>query len=258
MPRSKKQRNVTAIKPMDRQSQPFVTIILICDKPAHRMKSYGPTPLIELNKKKQKLIDQQIEIIKHAFASFEIIMCCGGDSLRISNYVYSRHKDINIRIIENQIYQTSNSCESLRICLTNTGNDNVLVMSGYTKVNKGLFRNFDFMHSHVIATKDFAKGFDIGLNIGASNKAEHFSFGATLCWLETTFLRGEHIIQNFSRILSQEEYKKKFIFEALNTLVQENNALHAKVINNKRILKIDNISTYNALIKGNNNEVCYR
>ena len=82
----KRQRNVTTItKPIKKEAQPFVTIILVCDKPAHRMKSYGPTPLIELNKKKQKLIDQQIQIIQHAFHNFEIIMCCGGDSLKISN-----------------------------------------------------------------------------------------------------------------------------------------------------------------------------
>ena len=254
----KRQRNVTTIKQPKREDQPFMTIILVCDKPAHRMKSYGPTPLIELNKKKQKLIDQQIQIIQHAFNNFEIIMCCGADSLKISNYVYAKHRDVNIRIIENQIYQTSNSCESLRISLHNTGNDNVLIMSGYTKINKGLFRNFDFLNSHVIATKSFAKGFDIGLNIGSSNKVEHFSFGASLCWLETTFFRGSGIINNLVKILSQEEYKKRFIFEALNTLIRENNSIKTKVISNKRILKIDNISIYNSIMKGAKNEVCYR
>jgi hypothetical protein len=258
MPKKRKQRNVTTIKTLSRQDQPFVTIVLICDKPAHRMKSYGPTPLIELNKKKQKLIDQQIEIIKHAFENFEIIMCCGSDSYKIANYIYKKHSDINIRIIENQIYQQSNSCESLRICLNNTGNDNVLVISGYTKINKGLFRNFIFNESHVIATKIFAKGFDVGLNVNKLDHAEHFSFGATLCWLETLFLRGDTIIQNLMKIISQEEYKKKFIFESLNALIQDNNKIKTKIISNKRILKIDNISIYNSLIKDKNHEICYR
>ncbi len=258
MPKQRKQRNVTTIQTLSRKDQPFVTIVLICDKPAHRMKSYGPTPLIELNKKKQKLIDQQIEIIKHAFENFEIIICCGSDSYKIAEYIYSKHSDINIRVIENQIHQQSNSCESLRISLNNTGNNNVLVMSGYTKINKGLFRNFDFQHSHVIATKLFAKGFDVGLNMNKTNQAEHFSFGATLCWLETIFLRGNSIIDNLMKIISQEEYKKKFIFESLNTLIQENNKIKTKVISNKRILKIDNISTYNSLMKDRKHEICYR
>ena len=238
--------------------QPFITVVMICDKPAHRMKSYGPTPLIQLNKKKQKLIDQQIDILQNTFENFEIIVCCGEDSRKISKYVYSKHSNVNIRIIENQIAQNSNSCESLRICLNNTGNNNILVMSGYTKLNKGLFRNFDFDNSHVIATKSFAKGFDIGLNIGSANTAEHFSFGANLCWLETAYFKGNTIIDNFIRILSQEEYKKKFIFEGLNTLIQENNTIKTKVISNKRILKIDNISTYNCLIRGKKDEIYYR
>jgi len=39
-----------------------LTVIIPAAGMGHRMKSYGPTPLIQLNKKKQKLIDQQIEI----------------------------------------------------------------------------------------------------------------------------------------------------------------------------------------------------
>lgn len=235
-----------------------MTIVLVCDKPAHRMKSYGPTPLIQLNKKKQKLIDQQIEIIKHAFEKFEIIMCCGSDSYKIATYVYRKHTDIDIRVIENQIYDKTNSCESLRIALNNTGNKNILVMSGYTKINKGLFRNFHFHDSHVIATKVFAKGFDVGLNVNSLSDAEHFSFGATLCWLETIYLKGEQIVEKLMKIISQEEYKKKFIFESLNTLIQEDNHIKTKIISNKRILKIDNISIYNSLIKDRKNEICYR
>ena len=51
------------------QNAELVSIILLCDSPGYRMKSYGPTSLVTIANK--KLIDIQIEAIKQSFTNFD-------------------------------------------------------------------------------------------------------------------------------------------------------------------------------------------
>ena len=79
----------------------LVTIILICDTPGYRMKSYGPPPLITIRGK--KIIDHQIEAISQRIKNFEIILCVGFDSDKVAKYIRQSHVGLNIRIVENQV-----------------------------------------------------------------------------------------------------------------------------------------------------------
>ena len=106
----------------------FTTFIIIADSPNARMRSYGPTSLLNVGNK--KLIDIQVlEIIKY-FSNYEIILCTGFESDKINRYIKSRYKNINIRTVENQNYDTTNSCETLRLALNNITNDNIFILDG--------------------------------------------------------------------------------------------------------------------------------
>ena len=118
-----RQQCVTSVKKSRKnlQNKDFISVVLLCDSPGYRMKSYGPIPLITINN--QRLIDIQISIIESAFPNCEIILCLGFDAEKIYKYIRSKHSDKNIRIVENQLYDISNSCESLRLSLNNIYNE---------------------------------------------------------------------------------------------------------------------------------------
>ena len=85
----------------------FVSIILLSENCGYRMKSYGPIPLLKIGGK--CLIDTQIEEIQSVFSEFEIILCSGFGSTKIAKYIREQYPALNIRIVENQLYEYSNS-----------------------------------------------------------------------------------------------------------------------------------------------------
>jgi hypothetical protein len=235
-----KTKKTKKTKKLPDNNQDLITIILLCDNPGYRMKSYGPISLIDLTT--EKLIDYQIKSIKSVFKNFEIILCLGFDCEKVCRYVKSKYKD-TIRIVENQIYSTTNSCESLRLCLNNTCNDKIVVCDGSLLLDKGALSLIDTTRSCTLIEFDPNDTLEIGLNIDAKNIAQFFSFGAKFIWSEILYLAGKDIIESLRRILSTANSKTKFTFEAINELITMKYEI--KTINNKKSLyKLNNIKTY--------------
>lgn len=240
--KNKKQSIKSYEKHKENKKQPeLITIILLCDSPGYRMKSYGPLSLVTINN--IKLIDIQIAAIKQTFTNFELIICLGFDSDKVCKYVRSKYTDINIRFIENQLYNSSNSCESLRLSLNNTFNNKVLICDGNLLLNHKCLSNINVENSCALVEKNPCDTLEIGLNIDENNKIQHFSFGATKIWSEILFLNGEEIIESLRRIIVNYESKTRFIFEAINELINMKYIIHC-ITNNSKIMKINNIKTY--------------
>lgn len=244
----KSKRCITSTKAVSKketlvtQNKTFSTIILLCDTPGYRMKSYGPPSLLQIHGEK-KLIDIQIECIKKYFANFEIILCCGFDSDKICKYIKSKYKNINIRIVENQLFNDSNSCETVRLALNNTNNDKLFILDGNLWFSQEIFDQHDYNNSMVLIEKKQTDGFEIGVNINEKNNVEHFSFGAKHLWSEICYLSSHDIIDNLRKILCNPDYKNKFIFEALNELLNTRFDIVA-ITNRTKIKKIHNIKIY--------------
>ena len=225
----------------------LISVILLCDSPGYRMKSYGPTSLISINGK--KLIDLQIDIIKKAFTNHEIIICAGFEIDRIIKHIKNKHRDSNIRIVENQLYNNSNSCEALRIAINNTFNDKILICDGSLLINHKSLSLIDTNSCCVLIEKTPSNNLEIGANIDENNTVQHFSYGAHSIWSEIFFMSNENIIDECRKIIQSIDYKNKFIFEAINELII--NKYNIKAIrNDNTIEKINDIKTYHAF-KGN-------
>lgn len=219
----------------------LITVIMLCDSPGYRMRSYGPTSLVTIGRK--KLIDLQIEAIKKAFDKFEIILCVGFDSEKVCKYIRQKYKNINIRTVENQLFGSSNSCESVRLSIDNTMNHKLIICNGDLLINKKTLSLINVNQSCALIEKGCSENLDIGININELSEAQHFSFGAYRTWSEILYLDGHEIIENFRKILSRNDSKKKFIFEALNELIKSKYII--RCIENKFTLeKINNIKTY--------------
>lgn len=225
------------------QDKDLISVVLLCDSPGYRMKSYGPISLVDIGKK--KLIDIQIDAIKKRFDNFEIIVCLGFDAEKIYKHIKSKHKTINIRIVENQLYNTSNSCESLRLSLNNICNDKILICDGNLLINYECLLSIHTSQSMVIIEKNPHETLEIGVNID-KNYAEHFSFGANKAWSEIFFINGYDIIECLKKIIVNYDNKNRFIFEALNELLNLNNKMSVG-INTNQLVKINNIKTYHSI-----------
>lgn len=228
------------------QTSDLVSIVLLCDAPGYRMKSYGPLPLITISN--NKLIDLQIKAIQQTFTNFEIIICLGFDSEKTCKYVRSKYNKLPIRIVENQLFNSSNSCESVRIALNNTLNNKILICSGNLLFNSKTLSAINYNQTCVLIENTPCENLEVGINIDSNNEAQYFSFGAYKIWSEILFLSDENIIEIFRKIVVYPESKNKFIFEALNEVLKSKYKI--KCINNKHpVKKISNIKTYHS-VKG--------
>lgn len=237
--KKRKQKKTTKQKPE------LITVILLCDCPGYRMKSYGPLPLIQIQN--HKLLDLQVDSILSSIPNCEIILCVGFDSEKISKYVRHKYKKINIRIVENQLFAQSNSNESARLGLNNTLNSKILICDGNLLLNLKALSSIDYSKSCVLVEQYPCENLEIGVNINENKEAQYFSFGAYQTWSEILFLHGEENIDLFRKILSHQE-KTKFLFESINEMLK--NGTTIKCIENQfPVKKINNIKTYH-LIKG--------
>lgn len=219
----------------------LISIIILSDNPGYRMKSYGSIPLINIDGK--HLIDIQIESIKRTFKNYEIILCVGFDADKIAKYISSKHKKINIRIVENQIFNNSNSCESVRLALNNTMNNNLLIIDGSLLFNNKSIKLINVDQNSVLVQKYASENLQIGINVNTDNLAQHFSYGACKTWSEMLFLNNEEYIGCIKKFVSNTDNRKKFFFESLNELIR--NKLDISCVENKHpIYKVDNIKTY--------------
>jgi len=241
-----KNRFITSAKKPSRvenRKQDLYTFVIVSDTPGYRMKSYGPTALISFQS--NRLIDLQIESIRSSFQNFEIIICCGSDPDKIYKHVKVNHNNENIRIVENQLCNNSNTCESIRLAINNTTNDKIYILDGKLLIFPDLFKT-RLDHTFVYVEDNPCENLEVGVNINEDSTVEHFSYGASKTWSEIVYLGEKSTIENFRKIISTIDFKNKFMFEALNELIKSKKDI-AYVINVSPVKKINNIKTYHAV-----------
>jgi len=241
MPTKKKVSQKTKVQ-RKRIRHKFVTIILLYDQYTRRMKAYGPTSLIPI--KNSKLLDYHLKYISDVFPKNEIVICTGFSADRVQKYIRTNYANQNIRIVENQIFEDTNSCESLRLCLNNTNNNNILIINGGVFFYKDAISKIDTKKSCILVEKNNIT-LDIGIN---QNKEllEHMDVGLDFKWTEMIFLNNRNSIDHLRKVLSENNFKKKFIFEAINRLVQANSKIIC-IENKKHSVKLDNMKAYNTV-----------
>jgi choline kinase len=224
----------------------LVTIILLSENHGHRMKSYGPLSLLKLGSK--TLLEKQIETIISTFENYEIIICSGFETIKTTTFVKSKFSDLNIRIVENQMHYNSNCCESARLCLNNTMNNKIIICGGGVLAKPTHFSSIDYNRSCVLMQNQISdSNFEIGI-IENNSILENFSIGIkNKYWSEIFYLNGFKEISLFSSIVSDADFKNRFLFEALNEF---NKKQKLKVVQTQNpLIKIDNIKTLKRIMQ---------
>jgi|GEM_PF-625751 choline kinase len=234
---------ITTPKPSsdDKRSQP-VSILLLAENHGYRMKSYGPISLVVVDGK--ALIEHQIEAISSTFLNFEIIVCSGFETSKIYNFIKKRFgRSVKIRIVENQIYFHSNCCESIRLSMNNVMTDNLIICGGGVLLTPQYLKSIDLKKPSMLYQDPQPNSeFDVGV-IENGGKLENLSLAVDeKCWTELTYLTGHNLIQSFYNLISNPEYKNKFLFEAINSWPNRKQ-ISTKFNEHHPISKINNIKT---------------
>ena len=220
----------------------MVSVVLFGENHGYRMKSYGPISLMKINGK--TLIQRQIESIKATFKNFEIVLCAGFETQRIVEFVKDNFADINIRVVENQMHFNSNCCESARLCLSNINNDKILFCNGGILITPECLMSIDYNKSTIVCQEeDEYKNFDIGVVADNAERLISLALGVkTQLWTEILYLSKKKPIKTLYSIMSNPDYKNRFMFEAINELAKNNEIVTIKY-NSQSIIKINNLKT---------------
>lgn len=229
-------------KTKQRNKNDLVSVVLLGENHGYRMKSYGPISLIKIGEK--TVLEHQVEIITSTFPKVEILLCCGFDANKVSSFVRSKLRHVNIRVLENQLFNNSNCCESVRLCLNNTMNDKVIICNGELIFNHYHLEQLSLENSSVLSQEQNPdKNLDVNI-ISNDGYIENMSLGLmSSYWCEMISLVDEKNIRQFIKILSPPEYKNKLLFEAINDLASKS-SIEVVDILKPPVRKINNIKSF--------------
>lgn len=250
MPIMKKNKNfITSPKtPYSKNKESLVTCVILAENCGYRMKSYGPVSMLNIMGK--TLLKRQIEAIKSTFINYEIVVSVGFESRKLSKFIRTEFASEKIRIIENQIYLNSNCCESIRLCLNNTMNNNVLILPGNLYFKSSHLSSLNYDRNFILTqNSNLDQSFELSVIQNEQNKLQTICFGLkNNFWSEIFFLKNNSSVNAFYSIIDNLEYKNKFSFEALNDF-SKRNTVDIQSNKSEDIIKIHNIKTLKRVIK---------
>ena len=122
----------------------------------------------------------------------------------------------------------------------------MIICDGDLLINEHCLGGIDLEKNCALIEKIPSHTMEVGLNIDSEHVVQHFSFGAKHTWSEIVYLTGKDSIENLRRILVNYDSKSRFVFEAINELLNLNYSFKS-ILNKHQIIKINNIKTYHNL-----------
>lgn len=229
-------RNVRKIKKNNLKEDRLSFVILAagCGK---KIKSYEPRSLLKLNKC-ESIIDNQVSNVINYFDNVEIIAVVGCYATKV---IKRQKKNTGIRFVENQLYASTNSSESLRLGLNNSCYQNLMFCHGDIIFNEKTLQ-LPYSKSFIIVdSKKMIKEEEIGVT-KVKGKASILSYGLSLKWAQMAFFTGKEfkllnsIMQKF-----EDRDKKKLSFEIINEVIKLGGSFECLEPDGMQIKEIDRI-----------------
>ena len=210
-------------------NETLVHVIIPSAGIGRRMKSYGCKSLLNIRDK--KLIDIQVENIRNAFPTNEIILVTGFDSDRLIN-----NSPTDIIKIENERYYDNNVIRSISIGMHATkDNDHILIVLGDLLFNTEALSEIDINQSSIIISNDMDDG-EVGCNMNGKGYLEYMMFDLSNKWGHILYLTSKELTL-FKKLLLNKYNDKKFCFEIVNQVINQGGKF--KCIVNDKIKTMD-------------------
>ena len=209
-----------------------ITVIIMAANIGYGMKSYGPKSLLNINSS-ETLIEYQINLIKTSFSNADIILVVGFAADRLI-----KRCPPGVRIVENQLYETTNEVEQVRLALNCTLTNNVLIMKDDIVFNYETLYSITKDTSCIIYdSKQQIDSSNVGVTIN-DDSASIFSYDIENKWCHMVYLiqKDKEILQN---ICNKRDRGRMYLHEALNLMLQRTKKIKAIEPTDMEIVKIN-------------------
>jgi len=209
-----------------------ITVIIMAANIGYGMKSYGPKSLLNVNPT-ETLIEYQLNLIQTSFPNADIILVVGFAADRLI-----KRCPPGVRIVENQLYETSNEVEQIRLALNCTLTDNVLILKDDIIFNNDTFCAITKGQSCLIYdSKERIDSSNVGVTV-INGYVTTFSYDMTNKWCHIVYL-AEKEIKILRTICNKRDRARMYLHEALDMVLQRVNKIQAIEPANMEIVKID-------------------
>jgi len=208
------------------------TIIILAANIGYGMRSYGPKSLININNN-ETLLEYQLNLIQTSFPNSDVILVVGFSADRLIKKCPS-----GIRIVENQLYETTNEVEQMRLALNCTLTDNVLIIKDDIIFNQDTLYSISKENSCIIYdSSNRIDSNNIGVTV-VNNYATYFSYDIDTKWCHILYLtqKENKILKN---LCNKKDRAKMYLHEVLNLMLNKIGKIKAIEPTNMDIIKID-------------------
>jgi choline kinase len=216
-----------------------ISVAILSAGVGNRIKSYEPRSLLKLQG--SYLIDRQIQIIKEHFHEPEVIPVLGYDVKRII-----KKSEHNLRVVENQLYDETNSSESLRLAVNNCENESFMFMHGDLLFNKETLMNCYKKSFILVDNNGLFKDSEVGVTTTIGDKGRNcasiMSYGLNCKWGQMAYFTGAEfkMLKSVTSKMQQRD-KKLLSFEIINRVIEMGGVFECLEPDNMVIVEIDRI-----------------
>ena len=224
-------RSITQVQACNNKQN--IAVAILSAGVGSRIKSYEPRSMIKIGAK--TLIEHQIRTIERCFDTPDIIAVVGCGADKITKRVRG-----SVRIVENQIYDETNTSESMRLAFNNTIKNNHLFMHGDLYFNQETLSDLDYGKSFILVDNrgQFSEK-EVGVT---ANKgvATILSYGLPTKWAQMVYVTGKEteilkkIFNKFDAVS-----KKNLSFEVINKMISMGASFQCYSPQDMSILEID-------------------
>lgn len=226
--------NITKDKAL-RKNADDICVSILSAGAGPRIRSYEPRSLLKIGTK--NLIEHQICVLHECFNCPEIITVVGYKSEKLIKKLKN-----TCRIVENQIHESSNNSESLRLAFNNTTKNSFMFMHGDLYFNKETLVNADYSRSFIVVDSGGQMNEkEVGVTMVKGN-ASILSYDLDVKWGQIAFITGREytILKNiFNRYTASD--KKLLSFEIINKIISFGGSFTCYESKKMSILEIDRI-----------------
>tara|TARA_R100000951_G_scaffold46406_1_gene39463 strand:- start:10979 stop:11704 length:726 start_codon:yes stop_codon:yes gene_type:complete len=229
-------RNTAKIMPpKDSRKLENVSVVILNAGMGARIKSCEPRSLIKIENK--PIIDWQLDSINFAFSKPDIVTVVGCKP----QGVFKKFGE-KIRIVENQLYETTNNSESLRLGFNAGLSSNFMFFHGDLVFNRELLSDLDYQNSFVVTdSTGMIRKNEVGLTEVDGNLSV-LSYGLEKKWCQIAFFTGKefNLLRSvFNKFNSTN--KKMLSFELINLIISEGGSFKCIEPKSMNILEVDTI-----------------
>ena len=220
------------VAPIKSRNGKNTTVIILAAGIGYRMKSYGPKCLLKVSQNKT-IIEKQIDTVSLHLPKSDVISVLGFECDKALKVLSDRS-----RIVENQLYEETNTAESIRLAINNGVRDSVLIIHGDLIFNPETLAHHDFRRSFAIVdSKHQFRLNEAGVTIN-DWQITRFAYGLNTKWSQIVFLIGKEL-QMLKNICRNREKNKMYTFEILNEIIDNGGKIAAVEPENMTITDVD-------------------